>query len=68
MREDRWQHLVHAAELLEEPGTDALKRRARLEVLLCSLLEVFPSTLDPVDDFEAWALRRFTQALRKSLE
>lgn len=69
MREDRWQHLVHAAELLDAPGgTDALQRQARLRALLGSLLEVFPSALDPVDDFEAWAVRRFAQALARSLE
>lgn len=77
MREDRWQHLIHTSFLLEEedggsqaaqgtPGREERQRRAKL--LLGSLLEVFPSSLDPVEDFEGYAVRRLTQALLRTLE
>ena len=73
MREDRWQHMVHAALLLEEqlgPGepASAQERRRRVQGLLDSLLEVFPSSLDPVDDFEGFAVRKLAQALQRALE
>jgi hypothetical protein len=77
MREDRWQHLLHTSLLLEEeegvaptvqgtPGREERQRRAKL--LLGSLLEVFPSSLDPVDDFEGYAVRKLAQALLRTLE
>ncbi|QSQ19701.1 hypothetical protein JY651_30885 [Pyxidicoccus parkwayensis] len=77
MREDRWQHLVHTSLLLEEedgapqaleglPAREERQRRAKL--LLGSLLEVFPSSLDPVEDFEGYAVRRLAQALLRTLE
>jgi hypothetical protein len=62
LREDRWQHLLEAAFRLE-----AGKGRARLQEVLDSLLEVFPSSLDPVEDFEGFAVRRLAQALRRQL-
>jgi hypothetical protein len=73
MREDRWQHMVHAALLLEEQlGQQDLaaaqERRRRVQALLDSLLEVFPSSLDPVDDFEGFAVRKLAQALQRALE
>jgi hypothetical protein len=74
MREDRWQNVVHAALLLEDrlalrpPGRspDAADLR-EAQVLLASLLEVFPSSLDPVDDFEGFAVRKLAQALQRAL-
>ena len=74
MREDRWQHLLHTSLLLDEedgvaqatPGREERQRRAKL--LLGSLLEVFPSSLDPVDDFEGYAVRKLAQALLRTLE
>ena len=73
MREDRWQHMVHAALLLEEQLgqqdlASAQERRRRVQGLLDSLLEVFPSSLDPVDDFEGFAVRKLAQALQRALE
>ncbi|HET9452586.1 MAG TPA: hypothetical protein VFO83_16970 [Aggregicoccus sp.] len=73
MREDRWLHMVHAALLLEEQlvqehPVSAQERRRRVELLLGSLLEVFPSSLDPVDDFEGFAVRKLAQALQRALE
>ena len=69
-REDRWQHLVQLAFLLEEEcGASASKAKVepRVRAALDSLLEVFPSGLDPNDDFEAYAVRRFTATLRTLL-
>jgi hypothetical protein len=73
-RTDRWQSLVAGAFLLEEtltskegsgaaPGVSAPALR-----YLDSLLEVFPSSLDPVEDFEGYAVRRMVLALRRALE
>lgn len=57
----RWGQLVHASFLLEEgkPG--------ELLVSLDSVLEVFDSQLDPVEDFRAYAVRRFVSSLRRAL-
>jgi hypothetical protein len=73
-RTDRWQSLVAGAFLLEEtlssregtagasgPIPPALR-------YLESLLEVFPPGLDPVEDFEGYAVRRMALALRRALE
>ena len=73
MREDRWQNMVHAALLLEEQvlaadPASAQQRRRQVQVLLGSLLEVFPSSVDPVDDFEGFAVRKLAQALQRALE
>jgi hypothetical protein len=78
MREDRWQHLLHTSFLIEEEGNraaqaavatpDPEERQRRVKVLLGSLLEVFPSSLDPVDDFEGYAVRRLAQVLLRTLE
>jgi hypothetical protein len=67
MREDRWQHLLHTAFLLEEEAS-LEERQRRVKVLLGSLLEVFPSSVDPVDDFEGYAVRRLAQVLLRTLE
>jgi len=70
MREDRWQNVVHAALLLEDRMALGPQREARLEdvqVLLGSLLEVFPSSVDPVEDFEGFAVRKLAQALQRAL-
>lgn len=73
-RTDRWQSLVMGAFLLEEtlgskPGAGgaagAIPPALRY---LDSLLEVFPSNLDPLEDFEGYAVRRMALALRRALE
>ncbi|HYO72557.1 MAG TPA: hypothetical protein VEU33_41440 [Archangium sp.] len=33
-----------------------------------SLLEVFPSSVDPLEDFEGYAVRRMLLSLRRALE
>lgn len=76
MREDRWQHLLHTSLLLDDDGatlalggaSDREERQRRMKLLLGSLLEVFPSSLDPVEDFEGYAVRRLAQALLRTLE
>jgi hypothetical protein len=73
MREDRWQNVVHAALLLEEQAAQlspesAQARRLQVQLLLGSLLEVFPSSVDPVEDFEGFAVRKLAQALKRALE
>ncbi|HNS95368.1 MAG TPA: hypothetical protein PLJ27_17415 [Polyangiaceae bacterium] len=60
-RLDRWMHLVHGADRLEESASEQA-----FEVAcnyLQSVLEVFPKDLDPVDDFEAYAVRRLARSI-----
>lgn len=71
---DRWQNLTVGALRLEEQlalrdrrGLSQTARAQLLQALLDNVLEVFPSTLDPVDDFEGFAVRRFAQALQRAL-
>jgi hypothetical protein len=61
-RTDRWQHLVSAAFHLDETVSPE-----RAVHLLDSALEVFPPTIDPVEDFEGYAVRRMLLALRRAL-
>ncbi len=63
-RQDRWQHLVAGAFALDEGEGD---REARVRALLESVLEVFPESIDPVEDFEGYAVRRLALALRRKL-
>lgn len=65
-RTDRWQSLVAGAFRLEEALAPA-GPRAVLDYL-DNLLEVFPSSVDPVEDFEGYAVRRMVLALRRALE
>jgi hypothetical protein len=73
-RTDRWQSLVTGAFLLEEslkatpPPSDTRPPRALAVSYLDSVLEVFPSSVDPVEDFEGYAIRRMALALRRALE
>lgn len=73
-RTDRWQSLVMGAFQLDEalasrqepsegPGAAAHALR-----YLESLLEVFPSSVDPLEDFEGYAVRRMLLSLRHALE
>ena len=73
-RTDRWQSLVTGAFLLEEalnaplPSTNARPPEALAASYLDSVLEVFPSSVDPVEDFEGYAIRRMALVLRRALE
>jgi hypothetical protein len=62
-RQDRWQNLLATAMSLEANASDP----AAVRRLLDSVLEVFPASLDPVDDFEGFAVRRLAQAFRQAL-
>lgn len=57
----RWGQLVHASFLLEE------SERPQPLVALDSVLEVFDAELDPVEDFRAYAVRRFASSLRRAI-
>jgi hypothetical protein len=63
----RWQYLVNLAFSLDEgAGLDADRREAACGAIE-SALEVFVSTVDPVSDFEGYAVRRLLLALQRSL-
>ncbi len=70
-REDRWQHLVTGAFQIDDElavsSLTALARRRLLAHYLDSVLEVFPPDLDPVEDFEGYAVRRLAQSDRRAL-
>lgn len=69
-RTDRWQHLVEGAFRLSEAvaaGRAPATRAADAVDLLDSVLEVFPASIDPVEDFEGYAVRRLALALREAL-
>jgi hypothetical protein len=71
-RDDRWQNLVSRAFLLEEQlratGGAAPPNGLKAAVdYLESTLEVFPSSVDPVEDFEGYAVRRMVQGLLAAL-
>lgn len=73
-RTDRWQSLVAGAFRLEEalgakegPGAGSGAAASAL-FYLDGLLEVFPSSVDPLEDFEGYAVRRMVLALRHALE
>ena len=62
-----WRHLLYAADtLLQLPKEKDVF--FELTHLLISLEEHFSRNLDPIDDFEAYAVRRFCMALRSVLE
>lgn len=67
-REDRWAHLVNAAFRLEDAvKLDPAARSRQVNEILDSAIEVFPSDIDPVEAFEAYAVRRMLLALRQLL-
>ncbi|HOX42982.1 MAG TPA: hypothetical protein PK668_05270 [Myxococcota bacterium] len=65
-RDDRWQHLVSGAFLLDEAEPQAALHELR--AYLHSVLEVFPRGLEPPEDFEAYAVRRMAGAILRALE
>lgn len=68
-RVDRWQNLVNGSFSLCEravAGDPEVSRDRALE-FLNGVLEVFSSSIDPVDDFEGYAVRRMALALRETL-
>lgn len=71
MRDDRWQNLVQGAfdlsEKLSAGEAPAAARAEEARRLLDSVLEVFGPSIDPVEDFEGYAVRRLALALREAL-
>lgn len=63
-----WKHLIYAADVLTEMQSKDRQAILRgISHLLASLEVHFPRNLDPVEDFRAYAVRRFCLALRNSL-
>jgi hypothetical protein len=66
--DSRWANLVNTAFLLDQtprsPGPEGLQPALRM---LQSALEVFPPSIDPVEDFEGYAVRRLLLALQDYL-
>ncbi len=59
MSQTRWLAVANAADAITQKPSDA---RLHLQ----TLLERFGPELDPVDDFEAWALRQLLRSLVNS--
>jgi hypothetical protein len=73
-RTDRWQRIVVGAFQLDEalgskegPGHGSGAATHAL-TYVDSLLEVFPSSVDPLEDFEGYAVRRMLLSMRRALE
>lgn len=71
-REDRWANMARTAFLLDEqsatdPRASPEARRTRVVAALHSLLEVFPASVDPLDDFEGYAVRRLVASMERAL-
>jgi CO dehydrogenase/acetyl-CoA synthase alpha subunit len=67
----RWSHLAQSAfqlqEAVEHPSAGAAERIAHARRLVDSALESFGPGLDPVEDFEAYTVRRLLLALQVAL-
>lgn len=71
-RDDRWQYLVNVSFALGDRAEHARRQgasdtEAATRSFLDGILEVFPESIDPVEDFEGYAVRRMALALRESL-
>ncbi|WP_373045798.1 hypothetical protein [Vulgatibacter sp.] len=64
-RIDRWQNLVSGAFRLGEAGGGEKPDAAR--EYLDNVLEVFGPGIDPLEDWEGYAVRRMALALREAL-
>lgn len=62
---DRWQHLVSGSFSLSGDGQQGTAAAAHY---LESILEVFPPAIDPVEDFEGYAVRRMALSLLQALQ
>jgi hypothetical protein len=66
--DNRWANLVNAAFLLDQtPRKPGPEGRQPALSMIESALEVFPPSIDPVDDFEGYAVRRLLLALKAAL-
>jgi hypothetical protein len=58
-RDDRWAHLVNTAFRLDEARSLERGERIRSAIaLIDSAIEVFPSSIEPIEDLEGYAVRR----------
>jgi hypothetical protein len=66
--DNRWANLVNTAFLLDQVprGSGPEGLRSAL-TMIESALEVFPPSIDPVEDFEGYAVRRMLLALNAVL-
>jgi hypothetical protein len=64
---ERWRHLVNAAFRLEETRPREGESLEAVLAVVDSALEVFTAAIDPIDDFEGYAVRRLLLALRGTL-
>lgn len=62
---DRWMHLLHLAE--EMRAREGALSLAEVQLYLGSVEEAFAERSEPVEDFAAYALRRFCRQLGESL-
>lgn len=72
-REDRWANVARTAFLLNEqctlqPDAPLEARLVHVRAAIHSLLEVFPTGVDPLDDFEGYAFRRWVVSLDRALQ
>jgi hypothetical protein len=67
-QDNRWANLVNTAFLLDQaprkPGPEGLQPAL---AMIESALEVFPPAIDPVEDFEGYAVRRMLLSLKAVL-
>ena len=61
----RWQHLAQAAFLLEEHAAKPDRSAQGMLAPIESALELFTAGIDPVEDFEGYAVRRMLLAVRE---
>lgn len=66
--DNRWANLVNTAFLLDQMPRHSGPEGVRAALtMIQSALEVFPASIDPVEDFEGYAVRRLLLALQDSL-
>ena len=72
---DRWTQLLALAEALaavgpspSPPGPEGEQRLREITSALLAVQELFPKSTDPVDDYEAYCVRRFCKALLQAVE
>jgi hypothetical protein len=66
--DNRWANLVNTAFLLDQaPRSSGPEGLRSALTMIESALEVFPPSIDPVEDFEGYAVRRMLLALNAVL-
>ena len=66
--DSRWSNLVNPAFLLDQmPRSSGPEGLRPALTMLQSALEVFPPSIDPVEDFEGYAVRRLLLSLQDYL-